>query len=79
MAQSLVDRAKAAWKAWKRLAHAAGNFQARVLLTIIYATVILPFGLIVRSFSDSLQIKNRPTHWTGRSAEVHDLTWARKQ
>ena len=80
MAQSvLVERIQAAWKAWKRLAHKIGNFQARVLLTIIYATVVLPFGLMVRLFSDTLLIKQRPTKWIECSPEVHDLDWARKQ
>jgi hypothetical protein len=79
MANSFVTGVQAVWKAWKRLAHKIGNFQARVLLTIIYATVVLPFGFMVRLFSDSLQIKQRPTKWIERSAEVHDLTWARKQ
>ena len=79
MANSFVPRVQAAWQAWKRLAHKIGNFQARVLLTIIYATVVLPFGLLVRLFSDSLLIKQRPTQWIERSPEAHDLTWARKQ
>jgi hypothetical protein len=79
MAKCFVAQVKTAWKAWKRIAQKIGNFQARVLLTIIYATVVLPFGLLVRLFSDSLQIKNRPTKWTDCSPEVHDLTWAQKQ
>lgn len=79
MAQRLLERLQAVWKAWKRLAHKIGNFQARVLLTIIYATVVLPFGLMVRLFSDTLQIKQRPTTWIDRTPEVHDLDWARKQ
>ncbi len=79
MAQDFVTRFQAAWQAWKRLAHKIGNFQARVLLTIIYATVVLPFGLLVRLFSDNLLIKSRPTKWIERSPEVYDLDWARKQ
>ena len=79
MAKTFATRLNSAWQAWKRLSHKVGNFQARVLLTIIYATVVLPFGLMVRFFSDSLQIKQRPVKWTDRSPEVHDLDWARKQ
>ena len=79
MAQGFVARIQAAWQAWKRLAHKIGNFQARVLLTIIYATVVLPFGVMVRLFSDFLLIKSRPTKWIERSPEVYDLDWARKQ
>ena len=79
MTKNLAARLKTAWESWKRLSHKVGNFQARVLLTVIYATVVLPFGLMVRLFSDSLQIKKRPVKWTDRSPEVHDLDWARKQ
>ena len=31
---------------WKKIGHAIGNFQARVLLTVIYYVLILPFGLV---------------------------------
>ncbi len=30
---------------WKKFGHAIGNFNARVLLTLLYAIVIMPFGL----------------------------------
>ena len=50
MANSLAHDLKALWSAWKRLAHKIGNFQARVLLTILYAIVVLPFGLAARLF-----------------------------
>jgi hypothetical protein len=70
---------KRAWQAWKRIAHAIGNFQARILLTIFYAVLVLPFGLAVRLFSDPLRIKRRPTQWLERSDDVFDLGWAKRQ
>jgi hypothetical protein len=79
MANTFAQDLKALWGAWKRLAHKIGNFQARVLLTILYAIVILPFGLAARLFSDSLKIKNRPTKWIDRPLETYDMSWARKQ
>ena len=45
MANGFVQNVKSLWSAWKRLAHKIGNFQARVLLTILYAVVVLPFGV----------------------------------
>ncbi len=45
MANILVENLKTLWNAWKRLAHKIGNFQARVVLTIIYAIAVLPFGV----------------------------------
>jgi hypothetical protein len=79
MPNTLWQNLKALWSAWKRIAHKIGNFQARVLLTILYVIVVLPFGLIARLFSDSLQIKKRPTKWTEIPVEVHDMSWAQKQ
>jgi len=45
----------------------------------LYAVLVLPFGLMARLFSDSLQIKKRPTRWIDRPAEPHDIGWAQKQ
>lgn len=70
---------KRAWQAWKRIAHAIGNFQARVLLTIFYAVLVFPFGIAARLFSDPLRIKRRPTQWLEHPNEAHDLQWAKRQ
>jgi hypothetical protein len=70
---------KRAWEAWKRIAHVIGNFQARVLLTIFYAVLVFPFGIVARLFSDPLRIKRRPTQWLDRPNETYDLQWAKKQ
>jgi len=69
----------ALWKAWTRLAHRIGNFQARVLLTVFYAVLVLPFGIIVRLFADPLRIKKRPAQWLDHPREVQDMSWAQKQ
>lgn len=79
MANAAAENLRTLWEAWKRLAKRIGNFQARVFLTLLYAIVVLPFGLMVRLFSDSLHIKNRPTKWTEHPAEVHDMSWAQRQ
>ena len=64
---------------WKKLGHAIGNFQARILLTLIYSLLILPFGLIVRVFSDSLHMKKRPQKWFDHPAAPNTLEEARRQ
>ncbi|HUI52643.1 MAG TPA: hypothetical protein VLX60_12715 [Terriglobales bacterium] len=79
MSNSFTQNLKSVWEIWKRLAHKIGNFQARVLLTLLYALPVLPFGVAVRLFSDPLQIKRRPTAWMEHPADVHNLDWARKQ
>jgi len=70
---------KRLWEAWKRIAHKIGNFQARVLLTILYIVLVLPFGLGVRLFADPLQIRKRPTGWLDQEPAAHDMDWARRQ
>ena len=38
----------AAWSRWKAFAHRIGSFQARLLLTIVYFTLVVPFASILR-------------------------------
>jgi hypothetical protein len=67
------------WEGWKKIAHHIGNFQARVLLTVIYSVLILPFGLLVRCFADSLHNKKRTVEWLDHPAIPNDLNEARRQ
>lgn len=67
------------WAGWKRVGRKIGDFQARVLLTIIYATLVLPFGVIVHLFGDPLHVRRRPAQWQDHAREKMDLGWARKQ
>ncbi len=77
--KSLWQGLKRVWQAWTRLAHKIGNFQARVLLTVLYGVLVLPFGLIVRLFADPLRIKKRPTRWIDHPDEPTDMAWAQRQ
>ncbi len=64
---------------WKKFGHALGNFQARILLTLIYYVLILPFGLVVRAFSDSMHMKKRPEKWFDHPPTPNTLEEARRQ
>lgn len=68
-----------AWHAWKHVARAIGTFQARLLLTVFYALLVFPFGILARLFFDPLRMKQRPTQWLDRLNETHDLPWAKRQ
>jgi hypothetical protein len=70
---------KRAWQAWKDFGHKIGNFQARVILSILYGVLVLPFGLAARWFTDPLRIKKKPEQWLDHPEETYDLEWARKQ
>jgi hypothetical protein len=67
------------WEGWKRVAHVIGDFQARVILTIFYAVLVLPFGLLVRLLADPLHIRHQPHAWQDRPTDVRDAEWARRQ
>jgi len=45
------------WRGWKAFGEFLGNALARVVLTVFYFTVFVPFGIGVRLFSDPLHIK----------------------
>jgi hypothetical protein len=75
----MLSMLKRAWQAWKVLAKKIGNFQARVILTVFYGILILPFGLAVRLFSDPLRIKKLPTQWLDHPEEACDMQWAKRQ
>ncbi|HEY2994744.1 MAG TPA: hypothetical protein VGM22_18180 [Methylomirabilota bacterium] len=53
--------AKALWVRWKRIAHAIGTFQARVLLTVLYVVLLPPFTLIARLTADPMQLRRDVT------------------
>src|SRR5579862_966455 len=76
----LPHRLKSTLKAgWNKFGRAIGNFNARVLLTLLYAIVILPFGLAVRLFSDSLHSKKRAESWFDHPATPNTLEEAHRQ
>ena len=68
-----------AWRFQKRLARQLGNFQARVLLTIFYFLLVLPFGVAVRLLADPLRTKKLPAQWLEHPEDHYDWQWARRQ
>ena len=48
-----------AWNTWKRVGQAIGDFIARIVLTIFYFSLLLPFGIGVRLFSDPLNLRTK--------------------
>ncbi len=75
----MLQKLKKFWAGYKRIARKIGDFQARVLLTLIYAVLVLPFGLAVSLFADPLHIKKRPIKWFDHPHEPMDLPWAHRQ
>jgi hypothetical protein len=68
------------WEGWKAIGRFIGNFLARIVLTLFYFTIVLPFGLGTRLFSDQLKIKTVPDRfWVPRETPVDTLETARRQ
>ncbi len=58
------------WEWWKRVARKIGDFNARVILTIFYCILLMPFALMVRLLTDPLRIKPKTEkRWLQREAE----------
>ena len=45
------------WEWWKAVGQAIGDFIGRIVLSIFYFTVFMPFGIAVRLFADKLDTK----------------------
>ena len=63
-----------------KIAGVIGDFQSRVVLSLFYFVIVLPFGLVVRVFGDPLQInRNRDSGWTEFALKAGSVDEARKQ
>ena len=69
-----------AWERWQVVAHAIGNFQARVLLSAFYFVVVPPFALIVKTKDPlGLRRRSRASGWIERAAVEVSSESARRQ
>jgi len=68
-----METLRKVWEAWKRIGQFIGDQVGRVVLTVFYFTLFMPFALGVRLFGDPLGI--RPSNrvaWLERKTQ--DLT-----
>ena len=79
--QSVKHAVRAAWAAWKHIAHAIGNIQARMLLSVLYVVLVAPIGLAVRLFADPLRLaQHSETYWEPVDRPpLRDVEQARRQ
>ena len=71
-----METLRKGWQAWKRIGQYIGDFIGRLVLTVFYFTLFMPFALGVRLLADPLGIR-RPgimgsTNWLER--KTHDPT-----
>jgi len=50
---------KRLWEGWKKIARKIGDFNARVILTVFYFILLCPFALMLKLFTDPLEIKKK--------------------
>lgn len=66
------------WKGWQRFGLWVGDVLARVILTLFYFTLFLPFGLFVRLFRDLIGVGERTPTWISRECPPSSVEEARK-
>ncbi|HSJ85794.1 MAG TPA: hypothetical protein VK909_01205 [Anaerolineales bacterium] len=65
-----METLRKVWQAWKRIGQFIGDAVGRVVLTVFYFTLFVPFGLGVRFFRDPLAIRPLgPAKWLERKTE----------
>ena len=68
-----MEALRKVWEGWKRFGQFMGDFIGRLVLTVFYFTLFMPFGLGVRFFSDPLAIgPGSRSKWLERT--TRDLT-----
>jgi hypothetical protein len=65
---------------WKRAAHAVGVVQTRFIMLLIYATVVVPTGVLMRLSRDPLHLRPpEQTNWTPAKQSERSVDAARQQ
>lgn len=68
-----MEALRRGWQTWKRIGQFIGDQIGRLVLTVFYFTLFMPFALGVRFFADPLGIRSiNRAKWLERS--THDLT-----
>jgi len=68
-----MEALRKGWQVWKRFGQFMGDLIGRVVLTVFYFTLFMPFALVMRLLRDPLALHPRgPAKWLER--KTHDLT-----
>ena len=69
------------WNRWKAFGQKIADFQARLILTLVYFIIVLPFGLFVRLLSDPLHMKKNTLEslWFDKHLDEPTLENSRSQ
>lgn len=67
-----------AWERFRLITGIIGDAQGRTAALVFYFTILAPFGIAARLFSDPLR-RNEAARWLDRAPIGHDLDSARRQ
>ncbi len=69
-----------AWDRFTIIAGVVGDVQGRIIVTLFYFTILVPFGLGARFLGDALHIRsNKAVQWLERPPVANGLDEARRQ
>ncbi len=67
------------WEGWKKFGRFMGDLIAHVVLTLLYFTIFLPVGVLMRLLADRLDIKeDKKSVWVDRQTNDLALDDARR-
>ena len=67
------------WHAWKRIGQFIGDFIGRLVLTVFYFTLFMPFALGMRLFGDPLALRpHGHAKWLERTTQGPTLEDSRR-
>lgn len=70
---------KLAWDRFTVIASIVGDVQGRVIVTLFYFTILVPFGIGARLFSDPLRLRSSAPAWQVREPVASEIDHARRQ
>ena len=74
-----MDILRLAWQRFGIIARIFGDMQGRVIATLMYFTVILPFGLLMQLSDHPFKQAQVPPSWQPREPVGHQLDDAKRQ
>lgn len=69
------------WQSWRDFSIRMGSFQSRIILSLFFFTIVSPFALAVKTFSDPLKIRYRgnESHWLPKMRSETNLERFKRQ
>ena len=75
----MTEIVKHAWHRFGIITSIIGDVQGRVIATLFYFTVLVPFGLGSRIASDPMRLRQQNSQWLARDEVPCDLDSAKRQ